>query len=1764
MYSYKDTDIAVIGLAGRFPGAANIGEYWTNLKNGVESICFFSDEELLEIGVSENLLHNKNYVKAKGYIENTDYFDSQFFRYTLKEASLMNPQTRLFHEYVYAALEDAGYSKNNPDSKIGLFAGASCDETWRKHLDLQANDNTASQFNNELFVNKDFMCSSVAYKLGLKGPCYAINTACSTSLTAVHVACQSIINNECEMAVAGGASITFPQKNGYIYEEGMFNSPDGHCCAFDKDSKGTIEGNGVGVVVIKKLSKAIEDKDTIYAIIKGSAANNDGNNKLSFTAPSLLGIESVAKEAYEKAEIDLKGVKYIEMHGTGTPLGDAVEIAALKSVFNGQGINECMIGSVKANIGHLDAAAGIASFIKTVLVLYYKQIPPAINFNSPNDELIVENRIFSVNTNLIDLNDRISICAGVNSFGQGGSNVHVVLESFHEKKAEEQENFSEAQVMLFSAKTKQSLQNYIDEFCEYVNDQNEIRLSDASYTLAMTKNHYKHRAYLVAKNYNELKAKHYNIKTVEKNTRTEVVLICDGNNIINKEMITQLYNQYPSYASHIDRHIDINNIINSTDINDRDKVLALIGILSLIVGAGIRIDRFVGYGIGIVALMNLVANVPLDDLLCDESNHHAEQMIKCNCPVYDPEAYDFVDEIGIDSVKVCYEMNMAPDCSNLFEDNTLFIHVSVAELLYASTSFDNNVNRENENRTYALEAIIGELWANGNCINLEKIFDHKNCRKVHLPTYSFDKTEQKLSRSIYKEKGKSVKPHYYKLDWKLDMRFPLLSAEKLDGVLIFAYPQYVNQAIEYFQSFACKFIIAEVGETLNKKNNNHYIFNAEDQSNYDYVFYNIMKLNFKIKYVINLMPLSLMINFDELMSNSILNLNMLRLRSIVFGISKYGCGTDIIIGNVTENLYNLKRPGKTNFSFAGLSGIQEVISKEYMNITCVNVDFNNINKFEEDIFDCILKEICDEKPVKTVVYDQGYRFVPEINKFTKDDSELRITNDGVYIILGGTGRIGKVVADFIAQTASCTIILTGLNKISHSGLFDINDEKSVEKIERDLYRELEGIAQKGSTILLSKVNILDNDSISDFFDSVFQKFGKINGIINCVGVTGKRYNQIIEDTKLADLEQQLQIRENGLIALDFILDKYDYDFCIQFSSIASILGGLGQFGYAGACAFMDQYVRTRNSIKKSRWEVINMDTWITEAKYERACHLIPYEVTFNMLNYIFQNKSVDGYIITFTDIQNYLNFNQSMIDKYQEKTAVETNKKINEVISDIWKEIFGREVAPTESFFDIGGDSLKALEIISSVRNELNVRLKIKDLYSCKTIDKLVGFIEEKSITVNGKTEPLHINRQQEYYECSFSQREMFISKNNIYPTRYNLTCIFSIDGDINLCRLNVALNKLIKRHEINRTRFIVYNGEYHQKIEDDIHLEIRHVYAADIDAEIESFIVGFDVSTLPLLRMQLVTENKSGKQYLLTDMHHAIFDDQSIQMFFTELLFLYSGNVIDDSVKQFREYSCMQHQSHHRGDYLAYQEFWLQKLSEFEYTKLIPDKNSVTGSYKKTSYSLVNEDQYGLIAHFAADRDMSLSSLILSIWMLVISHCASQKHVSAGLRVINRLSEFKNTMGCFLEKVILMVEVDKNISLAAYLKLFEQEYDKTLENSFYPFYLLTQDYKQDKLFSILFNYMIVGNNIICNDDITLIPYKYEKKTLNSKYDFNFRIIDDKGKVSCSLKYKSSSYSDEYIEKMFALFKEIVDNMLNNAEVSIEKIFADKAGDRSI
>nr|WP_225942238.1 polyketide synthase [Sporosarcina limicola] len=424
----KDNSIAIIGMSLRFPGANNPYEFWENLRNGKESISQILDDELEPASFHQDLKLSKRIIRAGGFINNALSFDPEFFRMSEKEAKNMDPQHRMFLECSWEAVESAGYNLEEIEKPVSLYAGCA---SGTYHTQSSRDISIADQFQQDLLSRSTFLTTRVSYKLNLTGESILVDTACSTSLVAVHMACQSLLLGQSDYALAGGISLRFPQKTGYLYEPSFIFSPDGHCRAFDKDAEGTVEGNGGGVVFLKRLSDALNDGDPIHAVIKGSAINNDGNMKIGYTAPSTKGQADVIARAQAAANVSPDSISYIEAHGTGTKLGDPIEIEALNKVFRSQTNKKqfCGIGSVKTNIGHLGSAAGIAGLIKTALALKYKEIPPSLHFKEPNPEIDFENSPFYVCSRNSPWDTKNTPRrAGVSSFGIGGTNAHIILE----------------------------------------------------------------------------------------------------------------------------------------------------------------------------------------------------------------------------------------------------------------------------------------------------------------------------------------------------------------------------------------------------------------------------------------------------------------------------------------------------------------------------------------------------------------------------------------------------------------------------------------------------------------------------------------------------------------------------------------------------------------------------------------------------------------------------------------------------------------------------------------------------------------------------------------------------------------------------------------------------------------------------------------------------------------------------------------------------------------------------------------------------------------------------------------------------------------------------------------------------------------------------------------------------------------------------------------------------------------------------------------
>jgi acyl transferase domain-containing protein len=504
MNSGHGADIAIVGLAGRFPGAPNIAAYWRNLRDGVESIATFSDDELLAAGVDPAALDAPAYVRRRGALDDIALFAAPFFSVTPREAEITDPQQRVFLECAWEALEHAGYDSTQYDGLIGVYAGAS-QNTYLMRLYADSDlIRSAGEFQIMIGNEKDYLPTRVSYKLNLRGPSVSVQTACSTSLVAVHLACQSLLNGECDLALAGGVAIHAQQRIGYWYREGGVVAPDGHCRAFDANAQGTVPGSGVGVVVLKRLADALDASDTIHAVIKGSAINNDGAAKVGFTAPSVAGQADVIAEALALAAIDPETVTYIEAHGTGTPLGDPIEIQALTQVFRAstRRIGFCAIGSVKTNIGHLDAAAGIAGLIKTVLALKHGQLPPSLHFARPNPAIDFAASPFSVNTTLtLWPASPAPRRAGVSSFGIGGTNAHLVLEEA--PVCMPTPATRPWQLLVLSAKTSAALDQKTAELAAFLEQHPQLNLADVAYTLQIGRRAFEHRRILVSRDHED-------------------------------------------------------------------------------------------------------------------------------------------------------------------------------------------------------------------------------------------------------------------------------------------------------------------------------------------------------------------------------------------------------------------------------------------------------------------------------------------------------------------------------------------------------------------------------------------------------------------------------------------------------------------------------------------------------------------------------------------------------------------------------------------------------------------------------------------------------------------------------------------------------------------------------------------------------------------------------------------------------------------------------------------------------------------------------------------------------------------------------------------------------------------------------------------------------------------------------------------------------------------------------------------------------------
>lgn len=641
-----DFSVAVVGISGRFPGSDSIEEFWSSLAQGKESISFFSDEELIESRVDPKLISNPSYVRARGVIGNSEYFDASFFGYSPREAEILDPQHRVFLETAWHAMEDAGYNPFDARMKIGVFGGTGAP---LYHLEISKNpqlEDVASGMAMIIANEKDYLSTRVSYKLNLTGSSLSLQCACSTSLTAIILGMQSLLTHQNDMVLAGGVSVHFPEKQGYLYEKGGLDSPDGHCRTFDQAAQGTVFSSGAGVVVLKRLSDALRDGDQIYCVLLGGSTNNDGLSKISYTAPSVSGQVAVELAALDMAGVHPETISYVEAHGTATQIGDPIEIAALTQAFQKytSKTNFCAIGSVKTNIGHTDVASGVIGLIKVALSMKQRTIPATLHFNDPNPLIDFEKSPFYVNvkTKYWNTPDQMPRRAIINSFGVGGSNACLVVEESPLVVSDKTER--DLHLCTLSAKTSTALDQMTSSLSRYLENHEGVSPADVSFTLQVGRALFEHRRFFTFSNREEfigrlgksVEPSVHSIVCSDKNQHPVFMFPGQGNQY--KGMGSNLYAKEPFFRRQVDKCCTVLNkigykydlvelffqshqntqneeMIHQADIAQPALFIVEYALAQFLLSLGVSPKALVGHSIGEFVAACIASVMSLEDVL---------------------------------------------------------------------------------------------------------------------------------------------------------------------------------------------------------------------------------------------------------------------------------------------------------------------------------------------------------------------------------------------------------------------------------------------------------------------------------------------------------------------------------------------------------------------------------------------------------------------------------------------------------------------------------------------------------------------------------------------------------------------------------------------------------------------------------------------------------------------------------------------------------------------------------------------------------------------------------------------------------------------------------------------------------------------------------------------------------------------------------------------------------------------------------------------
>lgn len=1312
-------EIAIVGMAGRFPGAGDLGELWRNLRDGVEGIVRFSDQELREAGVEPAHLADATYVKAGGPLAGADLFDAGFFGYSAREAELLDPQHRLFLETVWQALEDSGHRPGGYGGLIGVYAGAA----WNTYL-LSNLTTRPELFGGvgafQVFTasDKDFLPTRVSYKLDLRGPSVLVQTSCSTSLVATHLACLSLLNYECDLAIAGGVTVKVPQVAGYFHEEGGLASPDGRCRAFDAGAAGTVFGSGVGAVVLKRLEEALEDGDTIRAVILGSAINNDGALKVSYTAPSVEGQAEVIAAAQAIAGVDPATVQYVETHGTGTALGDPIEVAALAKVFGpgSEGREPCALGSVKSNLGHLDAAAGVAGLLKTVLALQHGEVPPSLHFERANPALELESRPFTVAAERLPWpRGTAPRRAGVSSFGVGGTNAHLVLEEAPETAPGDAAR--PGHLLVLSARSEAAL----DAACERLRDHLQERvgddpeaLADVAWTLQAGRTVFRHRRALACRDRDDAVAllsgaapERVRTAVDEDDPRPRPIAFRFPGAAVDAEAVRTLAEGEPSFGETLDRYLGL----AGASLDDPEAGPARLAV-----------------DLALTALWREWGVVP--------SAAHGRSALAAACAAgtLEPE----------EALRRAAGAGALPDPTPAEPDgdpDRVVLEIGPADRL-------------------GLLESLGTLWLAGVALDWRLVYRGERRRRVPLPTYPFERRRYWIEAAprgaageTHRVAGRRPDPAdwLYLPSWRPTLQPPLVKARRR-WLLLAPEGTLGDELSAALTSDGHEVTTVVPGAGFARRGAGRF---EVDPVSLDGFRALLEALDEPPEVVVHAWTLesgsdaggTSVAWFEAAQGTGFLGL-------LSLGRALEGAGTPEPLGSSLLVLSDgLDGPGAAPArpELAPLLGLLRVLPQELPGLRCRAVGVA-AGRPGRELAAVLEREAADGSAAAAAAWRGAERWVEAFEGVrlpAAEEGGRDLGGEGSYLVTGGLIGVGRSIARLLARTPGARLVL-------------LEDEAPGERGPRaEALGELEELA---AAVDLHVAAPGDREAVNRAVVVAAAAPGGLRGVVHAAGPTDVASFRLVAEADPESCRRHFEPRVHRLLELDAALAAVVAGngdgapaFAWAVSSLASVLGGVGNAAYAASNRFLEAFASDRAARggcpawTAVAWDALRGDgdfggggdAGFAHRREDLAELALSPEECEEVARRLLALPAAGRLLVSTGDLGARLEAAERRARGRSEEGAEAATAPVERyprpalpvayappegeleaTVAEIWGQVLGFDrIGAHDNFFDLGGDSFLATRLAARLREELGIDLPVARLYEGTTVRALARIL---------------------------------------------------------------------------------------------------------------------------------------------------------------------------------------------------------------------------------------------------------------------------------------------------------------------------------------------------------------------------------------------------------------------------------------------------------